>query len=95
MKQAMMLASLVLFVGLAAGCGPSYLGPDQAQASEKGPLVMAAQTGGVYDFTLDDIDGKPTPTGSLPADSRGSTSRSARAAFTAASAWLEPQKTGR
>lgn len=44
-----------------AGCGPSYLGPDQAQASEKGPLVMAAQTGSVYDFTLDDIDGKPTP----------------------------------
>jgi len=32
-----------------------------AQASEKGPLVMAAQTGSIYDFTMDDIDGKPTP----------------------------------
>jgi glutathione peroxidase len=59
--KALTLASLALLAGMAAGCGPSYLGPDQAQASEKGPLVMAAQTGGVYDFTLDDIDGKPTP----------------------------------
>jgi glutathione peroxidase len=55
------LAGAVVIAGLLAGCGPSYLGPDPAQASEKGPLVMAAQTGSVYDFTLDDIDGKPTP----------------------------------
>jgi glutathione peroxidase len=55
------LAGAVAIAGLLAGCGPSYLGPDQAQASEKGRLVMAAQTGSVYDFTLDDIDGKPTP----------------------------------
>ena len=61
MKTSLTLASLALFAAMAAGCGPSYLGPDQAQASEKGPLVMAAQTGSVYDFTLDDIDGKPTP----------------------------------
>jgi glutathione peroxidase len=55
------LAGAAVIAGLLAGCGPSYLGPDQAQASEKGPLVMTAQTGSVYDFTLDDIDGKPTP----------------------------------
>jgi glutathione peroxidase len=61
MKTLLKLAGLALFAGVAAGCGPSYLGPDQAQASEKGPLVMASQTGSVYDFTLDDIDGKPTP----------------------------------
>jgi glutathione peroxidase len=59
--KALTLASLALLAGMAAGCGPSYLGPDQAQASEKGPIVMAAQTGSVYDFTMDDIDGKPTP----------------------------------
>lgn len=62
-----MKTPLFVIVGIAlcgaalAGCGPSYLGPDQAQASEKGSLLMAAQTGSVYDFTLDDIDGKPTP----------------------------------
>lgn len=62
-----MKTPLFVIVGFAlwgaalAGCGPSYLGPDQAQASEKGILLMAAQTGSVYDFTLDDIDGKPTP----------------------------------
>lgn len=61
MKTSLKLAGLALFAGVTAGCGPSYLGPDQVQASEKGPLVMAAQTGSVYDFTLDDIDGKPTP----------------------------------
>lgn len=54
-------AACVLLAGVAAGCGPSYLGPDQAQASEKGPLAMAAQTRSIYDFTLDDIDGNPTP----------------------------------
>lgn len=62
-----MKTPLFVIVGFAlwgaalAGCGPSYLGPDPAQASEKGSLLMAAQTGSVYDFTLDDIDGKPTP----------------------------------
>ncbi len=59
--KALTLACLVLVAGMAAGCGPSYLGPEQAQASEKGPLAMTTQTGSVYDFTLDDIDGKPTP----------------------------------
>jgi len=59
--KALTLAGLALVAGTAAGCGPSYLSPDQAQASEKGPLLMAAQTGSVYDFTMDDIDGKPTP----------------------------------
>ncbi len=61
MNATLNLAGAVAIAGLLAGCGPSYLGPDQAQASEKGPLVMAAQTVSVYDFTLDDIDGKPTP----------------------------------
>jgi len=56
------LAGLVLITGL-TGCGPSYLGPDQAQALEKGPFAMATQAGSIYDFTLDDIDGKPTPLG--------------------------------
>ena len=59
--KALTLACLVLVAGMAAGCGPSYLGPEQAQASEKGPLAMTTQTRSVYDFTLDDIDGKPTP----------------------------------
>ena len=45
------LAGLILLAGITGG----------AQASEKGPLVMAAQTGSIYDFTMDDIDGKPTP----------------------------------
>jgi glutathione peroxidase len=35
--------------------------PD-AQAEQKGPL-MAAKTAGVYDFTLNDIDGKPVNLG--------------------------------
>jgi len=45
------LAGVVLLAGMAGS----------AQAVEKGPLVMAAQTGSIYDFTMDDIDGKPTP----------------------------------
>lgn len=55
-------AVCVLLTGMAVGCGPSYLGPDPAQASEKGPLAMtAAQARSIYDFTLDDIDGNPMP----------------------------------
>jgi len=47
-----------------ASCGSGYfLQTPPAQAGtidQKGSILMAAQTGSVYDFTLDDIDGKPT-----------------------------------
>lgn len=52
--------SLGVTLGTIALCGIGALfSPDGAQASEKGPVVMAAKTGNIYDFTLDDIDGKP------------------------------------
>lgn len=50
---------------IVASCGSGYLlhaPPAEAGTiDQKGSLLMAAQTGSVYDFTLDDIDGKPTP----------------------------------
>ncbi len=45
------LATIVLGVGLILGIG-------SAQAGEEGSL-MAAKTTSLYDFTMDDIDGKP------------------------------------
>lgn len=55
--------TLWLFMGLALGCSPSYSLANDAAGSGttegKGPLPMAMQTGSVYDFTLNDIDGKP------------------------------------
>lgn len=53
------LSGFLVGLGLVAGCGSSYLfEPRQAQAGQEG-LVMAAKAPSVYDFTMDDIDGKP------------------------------------
>jgi len=47
-------------IGLIAGGGSSdLLEPSSPQAKEEGPILMAAQMPMVYDFTLNDIDGKP------------------------------------
>src|SRR4029077_17890865 len=51
-----------LFAGISliAGGGSSdVLEPSSAQAKEEGTILMAAQMPMVYDFTLNDIDGKP------------------------------------
>lgn len=51
-----------LFAGmcLIAGGGLSdRLEPSPAQAKQEGAILMAAQTPMIYDFTLNDIDGKP------------------------------------
>lgn len=54
-----------------AACSSSYLfhatgaQADSAGASGKGALLMAATAPGVYDFTLNDIDGKPLPLSSF------------------------------
>ena len=45
---------------LALGCG--LMGSLPAHANQEGPL-MAAKTANVYDFTMDDIDGKPVNLG--------------------------------
>lgn len=63
MKSARRFGSVALALGLIAGCNPGYSlagVPDSAapDGKEKPPL-MAAQTGLVYEFTLNDIDGKP------------------------------------
>ena len=60
---------IALALGIVAACSPGYVsGPLSAQAgspeslavaSDEGRIVMAAQTGSVYDFTLNDIDGNP------------------------------------
>lgn len=56
------LLGMGLGLGTLAACNSSYLfGPGGAQAAEKGPIVMVAKTASIYDFTLDDIDGKPLP----------------------------------
>lgn len=47
-------------IGLIAAVGSSdLLEPMPAQATQEGTVLMAAQTPMVYDFTLNDIDGKP------------------------------------
>jgi hypothetical protein len=47
-------------ISLIAGGGSSdVLEPSSAQAKEEGTILMAAQLPMVYDFTLNDIDGKP------------------------------------
>ncbi|MDH4187325.1 MAG: redoxin domain-containing protein [Nitrospira sp.] len=51
-----LLAGVALLTG---GGSSSLLDPNPAQAKQEGPVRMAAQTPGVYDFTLNDIDGKP------------------------------------
>lgn len=53
----------LLTLALLLGCKPSYSlaagGDSPAPADQKGPVLMAAQPTSVYDFTLNDIDGKP------------------------------------
>lgn len=58
------IGSICLVVlGLMLGCKPGYSSAEgmaaPAPAPEKGSPVMAAQPLSVYDFTLNDIDGKP------------------------------------
>ena len=54
------LVGLLIGMGLIAGGGSSdLLEPSLAQATQEGTTLMAAQTRMVYDFTLNDIDGKP------------------------------------
>jgi glutathione peroxidase len=60
---------MALALSIIAACSPGYVSaPPSAQArspeslavtSDEGRIVMAAQAGSVYDFTLNDIDGKP------------------------------------
>lgn len=53
------LLGIILGLGVLAGCGSTYLfGLGSAQAGQEGPL-MAAKTTSLYDFTMNDIDGKP------------------------------------
>ena len=52
-----LLAVSAFGVTLGLAVGPSY-----AQAEQEGPL-MAAKTTSLYDFTMDDIDGKPVNLG--------------------------------
>ncbi|MEY4703970.1 MAG: Glutathione peroxidase [Nitrospirota bacterium] len=51
---------LLVGAGLIANTGSSNLfNPSSAQARQEGTVLMATQTPMVYDFTLNDIDGKP------------------------------------
>ena len=53
------LLGIVLGLGVIAGCGSTYLfGLGSAQAAQEGWL-MTAKSPTVYDFTMNDIDGKP------------------------------------
>lgn len=54
------LVGLLIGMSSIVGMGSSdLLEPSSAQAREEGSILMAAQTPMVYDFTLNDIDGKP------------------------------------
>ena len=54
------LVGLLIGMSSVVGIGSSnLLEPSPAQAGEEGTMLMAAQTPMVYDFTLNDIDGKP------------------------------------
>ena len=47
-------------IGVVAGGGSiDPLEPTHAEAKQEGTALMAAQTSMIYDFTLNDIDGKP------------------------------------
>jgi glutathione peroxidase len=59
-RAALLLSTIV------AGCSPGYvMGPSQVEAAQEPAteqgVAMQAQTGGIYDFTVNDIDGKPVP----------------------------------
>ena len=51
--------TLILAVTIIAS--PILAGPGSADAPQEGAWLMAAKTVTVYDFTLNDIDGKPVP----------------------------------
>jgi glutathione peroxidase len=62
--------AVMMAMGILAGCGPGYLlTPGSAQAGDQerlqqkteGVRLVSTQAGSIYDFTLDDIDGKPLP----------------------------------
>ena len=63
--------SFAITLGIIAGCGPGYfLSFDQAQAGgpvragqSEGVRLVSMQSPTVYDFTLNDIDGKPLSLG--------------------------------
>lgn len=58
------LVGLLIGISSIVGIGSSDLfEPRPAQAREEGAILMAAQTPMVYDFTLNDIDGKPVSLG--------------------------------
>ena len=64
MRRSYQLLGLVL--GIVAGCSPGYvLSPPAAQAEEvkdrSQGVPMSPRPSGIYDFTLNDIDGKPLP----------------------------------
>lgn len=55
------IITLFVGLGLVAGLGSIYLfDPSPVEATQEG-ILMAGKTTSVYDFTLDDIDGKPLP----------------------------------
>lgn len=55
--------SIVLGLSVIVGCGTGYLfAPESAHAAQEG-LLMAARSPNLYDFTLNDIDGKPVNLG--------------------------------
>ena len=54
------LLGLSVTIGvIAGGWSTDLLDLSSAQAKQEGTILMAAQTPMVYDFTLNDIDGKP------------------------------------
>ena len=56
------LLGLFATISLIAGAGSSgLLGPSSAQANQEGTILMVTQKPMVYDYTLNDIDGKPVP----------------------------------
>jgi len=61
MEGATMLNRLIAVSTLALSCG-LMLGLPDGRAEQEGPL-MAAKTTSLYDFTMDDIDGKPVNLG--------------------------------
>lgn len=55
-----LLGGALAAIGVISGVGSSdLLGLTHAAAKQEGTVLMAAQTPMVYDFTLNDIDGKP------------------------------------
>ena len=57
---------LFLALGIVAGCSPGYvMTPTGAQAGEANEptqdALMSTQSSSIYNFTLNDIDGKPVP----------------------------------